>query len=254
MLLHYQNHENETSHQIPLVFIHGLFGSLSNLGMLARTFMSTHSVIQIDVRNHGLSEHSDIHDYTAMANDVLETLDHLNINEFSVIGHSMGGKIAFKLTDLAKDRVKQAVILDISPRPNTANHHKEIFEALFAVENAQVQSRTDATNIMREHLNEEMVIQFLLKSFQKGQWLFNVQSLYDNYSNILDWEYLETSPLEILIIRGAESDYIQSSEDYVAIEQQFPNAKIVTVPEAGHWLHAQKTQDVLDYMTAYIKV
>ena len=45
---------------------------------------------------------------------------------------------------------------------------------------------------MREYLKEEMVIQFLLKSFSKGKWLFNVDALYQNYAQILSWENIET--------------------------------------------------------------
>ena len=58
MLLNYQIQTHESADLTPMVFIHGLFGSLSNLGMLARHFSKQRTVIQLDVRNHGLSDHS----------------------------------------------------------------------------------------------------------------------------------------------------------------------------------------------------
>lgn len=247
MLLNYQIHSNETAtEKTPLVFIHGLFGSLSNLAMLAREFYNSHPVIQIDIRNHGLSAHSDEMNYAVMAQDILDTLDSIKIQTFSVIGHSMGGKIAMQLVHRAGERIKQLVILDIAPFAYTQNHHDQIFKALFAVQNAKVESRLQASQIMREYLHEEMVIQFLMKSFAQGRWLFNVDALFKHYSDILHWDAIQPCDKETLFIRGGESAYISTTEHFAAIEQQFPKAKIQVVADAGHWLHAEKTQQVLD--------
>ncbi|SDY73916.1 alpha/beta fold hydrolase [Acinetobacter kyonggiensis] len=253
MLLNYQIHSNETAtEKTPIVFIHGLFGSLSNLAMLAREFYNSHSVIQIDVRNHGLSAHSDEMNYAVMAQDILDTLDCINIQTFSVIGHSMGGKIAMQLVHQAGERIKQLVILDIAPFAYTQNHHDQIFKALFAVQNAKVESRLQASQIMREYLHEEMVIQFLMKSFSQGRWLFNVDALFKHYSDILHWDAIQPYNKETLFIRGGESAYISTTEHFAAIEQQFPKAKIQVVADAGHWLHAEKTQQVLDQIKKYL--
>lgn len=253
MLLNYQIHLNETiTEKTPIVFIHGLFGSLSNLAMLAREFYDTHPVIQIDVRNHGLSAHSDEMNYAVMAQDILDTLDSINIHKFSVIGHSMGGKIAMQLVHQAGERIEQLVVLDISPFAYTQNHHEQIFKALFAVQKAKVESRQQAAQIMREYLHEEMVIQFLMKSFTQGRWLFNVDALFKHYSDILHWDTIQPCSKETLFIRGGGSAYISTTEHFAAIEQQFPKAKIQVVADAGHWLHAEKTQQVVDQIKEYL--
>ena len=169
MILNHQFHQNEQPRAKTLVFVHGLFGSLSNLGMLAREFYSSHHVLQVDVRNHGLSAHSNVMNYEVMAADLIETLDELNIEHFSLIGHSMGGKLVMKVTELAGDRLDQLVVLDITPIAYKENHHEQIFKALIAVQKADIETRQQAIEIMREYLKEEMVIQFLLKSFSKGK-------------------------------------------------------------------------------------
>lgn len=66
----------------PVVLIHGLFGSLDNLAVLARGLKDNHPIVQIDVRNHGLSPHAAEMNYLLMAQDVLETLDNLGIDQF----------------------------------------------------------------------------------------------------------------------------------------------------------------------------
>ncbi len=231
MILNYQLHHHETSTVSPMIFIHGLFGSLSNLGVLARHFSEQRTVIQIDVRNHGLSGHSSDINYQLMAEDVLETLSSLNVHKFVVVGHSMGGKIAMKLADLAREQTEKLQYHE--------SHHAEIFKALFAVQQANVASRLEAAKIMRKYLHEEMVIQFLLKSFNKGQWLFNVQALFDHYPDIMAWEKVEKINRPALFLRGGDSFYISKPEHFAAINEQFSQAKIEVIPVIGYMVKNQ---------------
>lgn len=254
MILNYQIHHNDNPQQkTPLIFIHGLFGSLSNLGMIARAFYESHIVIQIDVRNHGHSPHSSEMNYKVMAQDILETLALLDIQKFSVIGHSMGGKIAMQLMAYENEQVEKIAILDIAPVAYTENHHDQIFKALFAVSNAKIETRSEATEIMREYLKEEMVIQFLMKSFHQGQWLFNVDALFNHYSDILEWHNIQACNKDILFIRGGLSNYIHQDQHFEAIAQQFPHAQIKMIENAGHWLHAEKPQQVINAINEYLK-
>ena len=259
MLLNFQYDQAQStvgSQKPTLVLIHGLFGSLSNLGMIARSFHSNFNILQLDVRNHGHSAHSDEMNYDVMASDVLETIDHLSIQNFIVIGHSMGGKIAMKLADLIQqtdsDRLQKLIILDMSPFAYQENHHDQIFKALFAVENAQVESRKDATEIMRQYLKEEMVIQFLLKSWSKGQWLFNVQALHDHYADILSWDVQPQNTVPTLFIKGGKSPYISKPEHFEAIQTQFSNSTVEVIEGVGHWLHAEKPVEVNGLIAGFI--
>lgn len=251
MQLHYQYQPQQNSSQT-LVFLHGLFGSLSNLGMLARALQDNYSILQLDLRNHGLSGHSDQHNYDLMAQDVIDTLDYLEIKNFHVIGHSMGGKVAMRLAQLAPQRLDKLVILDISPFASHDYHHTEIFKALFAVEDSHAATRQEATKIMQKFIPEPMVIQFLLKSFNQGKWLFNVSTLFNQYSNILNWQDQTAWQKSALFLRGENSDYISKPEHFDAIKHQFPNAQIYVVKNAGHWLHGEKPNEVLESISNYL--
>ena len=254
MLLNSQySPESKLNHHAPILLIHGLFGSLSNLAGIGRELSSEYNIVQIDVRNHGLSPHSSEMTYAAMAEDVIETLDALNIQAFSTIGHSMGGKLAMKLTEIAEQRLQNLIILDMAPVAYHENHHDQIFKALFAVEKANIETRKDAMSVMREFIQEEMVIQFLLKSFSKGQWLFNVNALYQHYADILDWTTLKLWNKPTLFIRGENSPYI-SKQGYIdEINKQFSKVNIETVEGAGHWLHAEKPEQVMHFIRAFLK-
>src|SRR5690606_22231608 len=168
------------------------------------------------------------------------------------VGHSMGGKIAMKLADLVRVQTEKLIVLDITPIQYHESHHTEIFKALFAVQQANIASRLEAAKIMREYIHEEMVIQFLLKSFNKGQWLFNVQALFDHYSDIMDWKKAEKINQPTLFLRGGNSFYISKPEHFEEIDEQFSQAKIEAIENAGHWLHGEKPAEVIEHMQAFL--
>lgn len=230
-----------------LVLIHGLFGTLDNLGLLARDLISDYRIIQIDLRNHGQSFHSTEMNYEAMAADVLQLLDQLQIPQASFIGHSMGGKVAMKIAQRAPTRVEQLVVLDMSPVDYQTRRHDQVFSALHAVTQARPSRRTQAAELMRHYLKEEGVIQFLLKSFapsEESRWRFAVRELEDNYPQIVGWN--EGAPFDkpVLFIKGEHSPYIQD-KFRPAILRQFPQAKAHVIQGTGHWLHAEKPDAVL---------
>lgn len=238
--------------QRPILLIHGLFGSMGNLGMIARALQDRYPVIQVDIRNHGDSAHAPEMCFEAMAQDLLDTLEELGVQDFSVIGHSMGAKIAMQLTAMAPERVKDLVVLDMSPYAYTENHHDQIFKALFAVQQARPESRKQATEIMQQYIQENMVNQFLLKSFEQGQWRFNLNAIYDQYAEILNWQDNPAWSEAALFIRGGRSHYISTAAHDAAIARQFPEASIKSIDSAGHWLHAEQPKQVMAYIDAYL--
>lgn len=234
----------------PVILIHGLFGNLDNLGILARTLKEQYQVISLDLRNHGLSFHSQEHSYKAMAEDVITLIDSLNIDTFSVIGHSMGGKVAMKLSAQIPSRVKSLVVLDMAPIHYTKHRHENVFAAIDNVIAGKAKSRSEALTLMAEHLEIEGVRQFLGKSLYKDEqtqtmaWRFNVEALKNNYHHILGWDNVPPVDIPTLFIKGALSEYILP-EYQNEISKQFPKAKAHIVANTGHWLHAEKSREVL---------
>ncbi len=235
----------------PILLVHGLFGSLDNLGVLARDLVTDHDILQVDMRNHGLSPRANEMTYPAMAQDLLDTLDAHNIEKATVIGHSMGGKAVMALTALAPERIDNLVAIDIAPVDYQVRRHDEIFAAINAVTSAGVSSRQQAATVMREFLAEEGVIQFLLKSFVDGEWRFNVPVLWDQYPHIVGWETIPAWDHPALFIPGGNSPYV--TEAYrEALLSQFPQARAHVIAGAGHWVHAEKPDAVLRAIRRYL--
>lgn len=228
----------------PALLIHGLFGNLDNLGNLARDLVHDRSVLQVDLRNHGLSPHAPEMNYDVMVQDIEELLDELAIEQLDVIGHSMGGKVAMALASHLPQRVHRLVLLDISPVVYPVRRHDAMFKAINAVSEAKINNRTQAAACMRQYMQEEGVIQFLLKSFNRGEWRFNVAALWDNYDEISGWNPIPPYRGETLFIKGGNSSYIQAAYRD-AIAEQFPCAHAHIVAGTGHWLHGEKPVQVL---------
>ncbi|MDU7867475.1 MAG: esterase, partial [Pantoea sp.] len=109
---------------------------------------------------------------------------------------------------------------------------------------AGVTSRSEAAQVMRGLLDEEGVIQFLLKSFQQGEWRFNVPVLWDNYTTISGWQPVPAWSHPALFIRGGDSSYLDN-QYREALITQFPAAHAHVISGAGHWVHAEKPDAVL---------
>ncbi len=102
-----------------LILIHGLFGSLENLNMVAKTLSQYYCVTSVDVRNHGNSFHQEGMSYAVLAQDVITLMNDLAIESCHVLGHSMGGKIAMQIALSNPERVNKLAVADIAPRLNT---------------------------------------------------------------------------------------------------------------------------------------
>jgi esterase len=238
----------------PVVLIHGLFGDLNNLGVLARELKQDHDVIRIDLRNHGRSFHSDDHDYALMASDIITLLEDLNVERPIIIGHSMGGKVAMKLCDFDYP-IEKLVVMDMSPVKYTTRRHDNVLAGLNAVCQQTPKTRAEAMAVMSEHIEIEGVRQFLGKSlYNAGEhmgWRFNLKGLEANYWNILDWQPISKTSTPVLFLKGADSDYLQADHQAL-IQQQFAQVKVHIVANTGHWLHAEKPNEVLRAIRKFI--
>jgi len=227
-----------------LVLIHGLFGSMDNLNMVARTLAKTHHVTSVDVRNHGDSVQINNMGYSELAQDVITTLDHLSIKDCSILGHSMGGKIAMQIALEHSKRVKRLIVADIAPVTYPA-HHLSIIKGLKSIALSHVNNRKDADIQLEKFVHEAGVRQFLLRNLTKKQGSYQFKCALDYISNcyeqIMQGYQGEQSYLgKTLFIKGGNSDYIKIEHREI-IAKIFPNSTAKIISGAGHWLHAEKS-------------
>ena len=251
MLLHYK----EIGEGKPLVILHGLFGTSDNWQTHAKKLGEYYRVILVDQRNHGHSPWSEDFTYEHLAGDLERLILHLRIDQFTLIGHSMGGKTAMYYSQKYPTRLEKMVIVDIGIKQYPM-HHNEIIKGIKSLDLATISSRSAAEQAMIPFVDSYGVRQFLLKNLywvEKGKlaWRMNVDVLEREMEEIL----APIPNIEVwtptLFLRGAMSNYILD-EDWDAIEEIFPDATLETIENAGHWVHSEQPDEFIEKILGFI--
>ncbi|HEX8326944.1 MAG TPA: alpha/beta fold hydrolase [Hymenobacter sp.] len=244
----------------PLVILHGLFGTLDNWQTLARRWATEAGlrVVSVDLRNHGRSFQSDEHTYALMAEDVLALFDHLGLGpDTTLMGHSMGGKVAMRFALDHPDRLARLIVVDIAPGFSDMRHQDDILAGLHAVDLARITNRQEADAALAAHISNLGTRQFLLKNLYRKEdnsfaWRINLPVL---AAELADIGEATTGPVPFvkpaLFIRGGKSDYITTEDKLHSIPALFPNSEVATVVDAGHWVHAEKPEEVYGMVQAF---
>lgn len=235
----------------PLILLHGLFGSMENLGGIARRLEDEWQIHALDQRNHGRSPHTDSMDYPAMADDVIAYMDAQGLEKAVLLGHSMGGKTAMQVALKAPERVERLIVADISP-VNYQPRHDAILEGLSALDLSSVSSRQEADKALADYVEMTQVRQFLLKNLERVpeeqrdesagayRWRLNLPVIEACYPRLaLAPEATTAYEGPVLFLKGADSAYIQEKHRD-EIRRLFPSAELKIIEGTGHWLHAEK--------------
>ncbi|EAQ42484.1 alpha/beta fold hydrolase [Polaribacter sp. MED152] len=231
----------------PLLVLHGYFGMSDNWKTLGNQFSEDFQVHLIDQRNHGRSFHTAAFNYDLLAEDIYNYIDFHQLDDVYLIGHSMGGKTAMLFASKYPELVAKLIIVDISPKAYDP-HHNAILAGLNSIDFTLQNTRGKVDKQLSEYIPEFGVRQFLLKNVywkEKGvlDFRFNLQSLTENNPEVgkaLPANATFSKPT--LFLRGEKSGYIIPEEQMI-INNHFPNHKVVTIKNAGHWLHAENPKD-----------
>ncbi|MDQ0477525.1 alpha/beta fold hydrolase [Chryseobacterium sp. MDT2-18] len=232
---------------IPLLVFHGLFGMLDNWGSFGKEMSEFFPVHLIDLRNHGKSFHSLEMTHDDLAHDILHYMEFHKLEKVNLLGHSLGGKAVMQFAIKYPVKVQKLIVVDISPKAYPP-HHQGIIKALESIDFDKVTSRQEVEEVLYQYIPEKSVIQFLAKNLywtddKKLNWRFNLKTLSEKYtefvSNAIKFGVFAG---ETLFVSGEKSNYILPQDEF-QIKQQFPNASIVTVKNAGHWVQAENPTD-----------
>ena len=243
----------------PLVILHGLFGTLDNWQTLARRWATEAGlrVVSVDLRNHGRSFHSPEHTYAVMAQDVLALFDHLQLGpDTTLMGHSMGGKVAMRLALDHPERLARLIVVDIAPRFSDMEHQDDILEGLHAVNLATITNRQEADTALAQYVGNLGTRQFLLKNLYRKEdnsfaWRINLEVLAAQLPAVGEATIGEPFLKPTLFIRGGKSNYITPDDKLHGIPALFPNSEVATVVDAGHWVHAEKPEEIFEMVKAF---
>ena len=240
----------------PLIILHGVFGSSDNWKTLANHLMSTFEVYLVDQRNHGLSPHSDDFNYQVMTDDLKELLHDEKIEKCILLGHSMGGKTAMNFAVQYPEKIIKLIIVDIAPK-GYPPHHENILKGVHSLTLHEINTRKEADDLLSVTINNAGIRQFILKNLSRNPeglfyWKINWKAIEDNMEAIgAPLSSYAVFPGEVLFIRGAQSDYILN-EDEPLLKKHFPDADLMTIQKAGHWVHAEQPAQLLVLINQFI--
>lgn len=232
-----------------LLVLHGLFGGQGNWGVHNKAFAETFNVIGVDLRNHGDSPHAPELDYQSMAEDVRLLIESRGLAPCTVLGHSMGGKVAMQLALSYPDLVKRLVVVDIAPvaYESMGPGHHRVIEGMQSLDLATATTRAAAEAHLAQHIEDEATLKFIMTSLTRAtegglRWKLNVAAIKAQYDRLREKPVGDT-PFDkpVLFVKGSESGYI-GAEHEAEILELFPQAAVKIVMEAGHWVHADKPQ------------
>lgn len=246
----------ETGQGLPLIILHGLFGSSDNWASIAKNIGNYYKVYTVDQRNHGQSPHSEVFDYPSMAEDLNQFIQDNKIENPVILGHSMGGKTAMTFALKYPDLLRKLIVVDIAPRAYPP-HHQDIIKGLNSININQVRNRKDADMMLSKYISEPGVKQFLLKNLYRDangsfDWRINIPVIsneIENVGSLITAENPFTKPT--LFIKGEASKYILDN-DVEKIKQLFSRAQIKTINNAGHWVHAEQPSAFVKMLLEFI--
>jgi esterase len=242
-----------------LIILHGLFGMLDNWQNIAQSLSQNFRVFIIDQRNHGRSPHSEEHNYQVMARDLYDFMIRHNIFSASLLGHSMGGKVAMHFAKYYPQNTEKLIIADISPAAYDKQKydHERIFECIEMILDGFYSDLKEAEKEFIRIMESKRIAMFLLKNLKKGEkgrfsWKFNALALKKNYKKILEGlDFDDPYRGKTLFIKAAKSPYIQA-QDYQIIKSMFRDFKIVTIAESSHWVHAEQPELFLSAVNSFL--
>lgn len=241
----------------PFVILHGFLGMSDNWKTLGTQFSEDgYEVHLLDLRNHGRSFHSDDFSYDFMVKDLEKYCEEKNLENIILLGHSMGGKVAMEYASKNPGNVERLIVVDISPRAYPP-HHQDILNALDDLDFSKISTRQEAEEELSKSIKEVGVRLFLLKNlYRKSKDEFglriNLPVLKDSME-VIGVSLSEDAifPGKTLFINGGNSDYIRE-EDRELIKNHFPDARIETIQDAGHWVHAEQPEAFYEAVSSFL--
>ncbi len=241
--------------QPPLVVAHGLFGSARNWNTLAGKMAQGRRVIAVDMRNHGDSPHADGMTYADMAGDLAETIRAEAGGKADLLGHSMGGKAAMTLALTDPAPINRLIVADIAPVAYTHTHTPHV-EAMQSVDLSAVTRRGEVDRLLAERVPDRSLRAFLLQSLSLSdgapRWKLNLPVLKAHMDDMIGFPAFDTSfDGPAFFLHGGASDYA-GADTHAGIRRLFPKAEIAAIEGAGHWLHAEKPDEFVKAVLAWL--
>ncbi len=240
----------------PMILLHGLFGSGDNLRGIAKRLSPFFKIYSPDLRNHGNSLKAEYFNYSVMAEDVKQFMRHHNLKKTVMVGHSMGGKVAMRLSSLYPDCIEKLVVLDIAPKAYSVKQ-RSFFHGLLDLDLSVFSRLKQIFDELSKQTSDISLCRMMMKNIKRDtngqyQWTINLKAILDNIDHIgMDPGARIQSTIPALFIRGEHSDFIDG-RDTNRILSFFPKATIKTMTGTSHWIHMDAPDRLAEMIVSFV--
>jgi pimeloyl-ACP methyl ester carboxylesterase len=256
-----------------VVFVHGLFGQGKNWTTIGKGLADAHRVTLVDLPNHGHSPWTDRVEYLDMVELLATELEQLG-DQATLVGHSMGGKVAMQLALRRPELLRALVVVDIAPveypisggRTDDPDEEASPFaayiEAMQRLDLDALTTRGEADEALKAAVPSRMVRSFLLQSLVREglgadggwRWRLNLDLLARDLGELRGFPQPPPGASfdgPVLWIAGANSTYVLP-EDRPHMDALFPATRLVRIKDAGHWVHSEQPEIFLETLRRFL--
>jgi len=263
---------------VPIVILHGLFGSKRNWRSTARRLTQTggFDILVPDLRHHGDSPKEGVFTFDEMAEDIAAFIETAAGGSAVLLGHSVGGKAAVRTEMRFPEQVAGLILADITPFELPGLVCEElslIAEALDDLPISGINTRREAEEFLQPRIGDPGVVSFLLQNLRKSaspetigyEWQIGLQAIRDNFGEICGAVLPSDDPGKVtaegkglradtscLCIRGEASPFFPP-EDAERLKLYFHDLEVTTISGTGHWLHVEKQDEFVDRVSDFMR-
>ena len=203
----------------PIVLLHGLGETSAGWDRISSALAVNHAVFAMDLRGHGKSDRADAYSLEGMRDDVIGFLTLLQLAPVEMIGHSMGGVVAYLVAQEWPGAISKLVLEDPAP-PLPPDPPRPIPE--------RPAEPLDFDWAVVEALNPE-------RNAPPQRW----------------WDRLTEITAPTLVLGGGLDSFIPQ-EELVKLADRIPDARFRTI-QAGHFIHREQPEEFLAEVSAFLE-
>ena len=238
--LHYLDYG--TAGRPPMLCVHGGAAHAHWFDFIAPGFNAAYHVRSLDLRGHGDSEWADppAYFYKDYASDLNEVVEKLDLRDFVLVGHSMGGAVALLYAATYPARVKTLVVVDstvnLSPeriaklrdvgsKPGSSYATKEDLVARYRLRPGDSQAAPETVRHVASHSGRQVA---------DGTWKYkfdrNVYATREIFDGMPCWNQIR---IPVLLVKGDRSQRL-SPEVYTDVKKRCAQAELAEVTNSDH--------------------
>jgi esterase len=246
----------------PLIFLHGNAQQGHSWDFVALSMCDSYHVFVPDARGHGDSDWAPHGEYTV--DDYVSDLDgfvnSLGLDQFILVGHSMGGRTSYVYASRFPEKIKALVIVDSGPRGVThgiarMERFKQLPDRLATYEEFAKRVQEYTGRPLWQVLGS---LKYTIRQSEDGIWTWKYDKVFRTPGAMpaslpLEklWECVESIRCPTLIVRGSESD-VFAPETMAQMMDVIPDSASVVISRAGHLVAGDNPVDFIEALKDWL--